>query len=98
MARRTDRIDHLSDCEFCRDDSHARAFLTDLRKIILRVFATSGFSHSLDPKLTPALPTGCTNTGTQQSCSTCARAEQARVALLVRLGNGHEENNPTVAN
>jgi hypothetical protein len=40
-------MDHLSDCEFCRDDSHARSFLTDLRKIILRVFAISEFSHSL---------------------------------------------------
>jgi tripartite-type tricarboxylate transporter receptor subunit TctC len=49
MARSADRTDHISDCEFCRDDSHARLFLTDLRKIILRVFAISEFSHSLLP-------------------------------------------------
>src|SRR5437660_1285662 len=48
-ARRTDRIGRLSGCEFCRDDSHARSYLTDLRKIILRVFAISEFSHSLGP-------------------------------------------------
>jgi putative ABC transport system substrate-binding protein len=53
MARRTDSIDHLSDCEFCRDDSHARSFLTDLRKIILRVFAISEFSHSLGQNPNP---------------------------------------------
>jgi hypothetical protein len=48
MARSSDRIDHLSDCEFCRDDSCTQPFLTDLRKIILRVFAFPEFSHSLD--------------------------------------------------
>src|SRR5437899_1948137 len=45
MARRTDRIDHPSDYEFRRDDSNARSLLTDLRKIMLHVFAISGFSH-----------------------------------------------------
>jgi hypothetical protein len=36
-------MDHLSDYEFCRDDSHARSFWTDLRNIILRVVAISEF-------------------------------------------------------
>ena len=45
MAGRSDRIDFF-DCEFCRDDSHARSFSRDLRKIIFLVFELSGFSHS----------------------------------------------------
>jgi hypothetical protein len=47
LRRRCERPGRCVDCEFCRDDSHARSFLTDLRKIILRVFAISEFSHSL---------------------------------------------------
>ena len=39
-------MDHLSDCEFRRDDSNARSILIDLRKTVLRVFALAGFSRS----------------------------------------------------
>ena len=59
MARRTDRIVHLSDYGFCRDDFHTRSFLTDLRKIILRVFAISAFSHSLGHEPTYAVQQIC---------------------------------------
>jgi hypothetical protein len=38
-------MDHLSDCEFRRDDSNARSILIDLRKTVLRVFALPGFSR-----------------------------------------------------
>jgi hypothetical protein len=53
-VRRTDRMDHLSDCEFRRDDSNARSILIDLRKTVLRVFALAGF-HAARVIL-PAIP------------------------------------------
>src|SRR5216684_7519592 len=46
VAWRSDRMDHLFDCEFRCEDSYARSISVDLGKTILVVPELAGFSHS----------------------------------------------------
>src|SRR5437899_12661782 len=50
VARRSDRMDHLFDCEFRCEDCYARWISVDLGKTILVAPELAGFSHSQGQK------------------------------------------------